>query len=339
MKSIKKIFGLLLVAVLAIALFVFLRHKALWNTPNVAEIGNEDKLFIATGASYEEHLEAIKPFIKDWDKFVKAADKENLNVHLIPGRYTLVRDWTNRELIDFLKTGMQDEIPLRIGNYYTVMQMANRITPFLEMDSLSLMKAFEASAMTKDLKDYQWIYFIIPDTYNFYWSTSPEDFVKRMEGFYNDFWTEDRKQKAENMGFTPYQVMTMASIVQLESYQEEEQPTVAGVYLNRHKIGMKLDADPTVIFAHQVENPEEERLKRVYYKHLNSNNPYNTYRHVGLPPGPICAPNPSAIDAVLNAEKHDYIYFVADPAKAGYHIFANTYAEHLRNVAKYRAGS
>ncbi len=329
-----KYIALLVITILGIGIFLGVKYYMVWNRANVQ---NEGKLFIGSKATWTDLQDSIKPFIIHWDDFLEAAEKEKLSKHIRPGRYSIEKGWSNKELVRFLKLGAQDEIPIRVGNYNTVMHMAHRITPFLEMDSLALMEALAASTMTDDLETFQWQYFIMPNTYNFFWAVSPKDFVNQMEKVYTEFWTEERKEKAKAIGYTPYEVMTLASVVQLESYQEEEQPIVAGVYLNRLKTGMKLDADPTVIFAWAIANPEEAPLKRVFFKHLKVINPYNTYVYRGLPPGPICMPNPSAVEAVLNADTHDYYYFVADTEKAGYHIFAKTYQEHLVNAKKYRS--
>lgn len=329
-----KYISLLLITVFGISLFLGIKYYLTWKKPNITQ---DAKLYISTNANWIDVQDSLKPHIKNWGKFLDAAKKENLQNHIRPGRYSLQKDWSNEELIRFLKTGKQDEISIRIGNYFTAMHMAGRISPFLEIDSLEIMQALEKSALNKNKETYQWHHFIIPNTYNFYWATSAESFVSKMEDIYNNFWNEDRIKKAEKLNYSQYQIITLASIVQLESYQEEEQATVAGVYINRLKSGMKLDADPTVIFAWAVENPNEDRLNRVLFKHLKVNNPYNTYLYRGLPPGPICMPNPNTIDAVLNYEQTPYYYFVANPEKAGYHIFAKTYQEHLQNARKYRS--
>lgn len=325
---------LLLVTILGLGGFLGLRWYLTWQSPNVMAAS---KLYIPSHPDWMDIQDSIRPLVKDFESFKEVADKEELLKHLRPGRYSIEEGWSNKELVRFLIYGAQDEIPIRLGNYRTVMQMAHRVTPFLEMDSLALMEALSRSKLTQGLKDYQWHYFIMPNTYHFFWAISAEDFVAKMEDIYHDFWNEERLKKAQELGYTPYQVMTLASIVQLESYQEEEQPKVAGVYLNRLKVGQRLEADPTVIFAWMIAHPKEELLQRVYFKHLQLSHPYNTYRNSGLPPGPICMPNPSAVEAVLNAEQHNYYYFVANPEKAGYHIFATSFSEHKQNAIRYRS--
>ena len=170
----------------------------------------------------------------------------------------------------------------------------------------------------------------IPDTYQVYWDISAEQFVERMQKEHSRFWNEERKQKAQAAGMTPEEVCTLASIVEEETNNNAEKPTVAGLYINRLHKGMPLQADPTVKFALQ-----DFQLKRISNKHLTVDSPYNTYRNIGLPPGPIRIPTPAGLDAVLNYEKHDYIYMCAKEDFSGTHNFASNYTEHMKNARKY----
>jgi len=179
--------------------------------------------------------------------------------------------------------------------------------------------------------------FYIPNTYEFYWNTSGEEFRDRMVNYHTEFWNTSRTKKAKALNLTPAEVMSLAAIVQKETAKVEERPKVAGVYLNRLRRGMKLQADPTVIFAIQNQNQDfVTPIKRVLYKDLELDSPYNTYKNKGLPPGLIAMPDVSSIDAVLNAESHDYLYFVADTENMGYHKFAKTLAQHNRNARMYQ---
>jgi UPF0755 protein len=171
----------------------------------------------------------------------------------------------------------------------------------------------------------------LPDTYEFYWNTDAEGFVVRMFQEYNKFWTEERKQKAQSKGLTPIQVSTLASIVNKETNMSDEMPRVAGVYLNRLKNNWLLQADPTLVFAW-----DDYSIRRVLDRHKEIESPYNTYKYIGLPPGPICIPSIAAIKAVLDAEDHNYFYFCAKEDFSGYHNFAKTLAEHNRNAIKYQ---
>jgi UPF0755 protein len=176
----------------------------------------------------------------------------------------------------------------------------------------------------------------LPKTYEVYWNITAEKFRNKMLEEYNRFWTNDRVKKAAALDLSPVQVITVASIVHKESVKKSERPIIAGVYLNRLIQGMPLQADPTVIYALKLrDNDFDQIIKRVLYNDLFINSPYNTYKNIGLPPGPIAMPDVDAIDAVLNAEKHDYIYFCASVEKFGYHVFASTYEQHQVNAKKY----
>lgn len=171
----------------------------------------------------------------------------------------------------------------------------------------------------------------MPNTYEFYWTTDAEELVTRMKREYDRFWNDERKEKATALGLTPLQVSVLASIVQAETAKEDEKPRVAGLYLNRLKIGMILNSDPTVIFAHR-----DFTIKRVLNWHLKIDSPYNTYKYAGLPPGPINVPSAPSIDAVLNHEQHEYIYMCAREDFSGYHRFAISYQQHLQNAKMYQ---
>ena len=172
----------------------------------------------------------------------------------------------------------------------------------------------------------------IPDTYEFYWTVSPQDFVHRMKREYDRFWTPERDARRQRSGLSRLEVMTLASIVYEETRKTDEMPRIAGVYINRLRRGIPLQADPTVKYAMQ-----DFALRRILYKHLKYPSPYNTYVNKGLPPSPICMPGKNAIEAVLDFEKHDYIFFCARPTFDGYHNFARTLSEHNRNARAYSA--
>jgi UPF0755 protein len=178
----------------------------------------------------------------------------------------------------------------------------------------------------------------IPNSYEFFWNTSADKFRDRMAKEYRKFWTPERLEKAKKQNLTPLEVTALASIVHKETVKSDERPKVAGVYLNRLERGIKLEADPTVIFA--VKNNANDftlEIKRVLYKDLETDSPYNTYKYAGLPPGPIAMPDVTALDAVLNPEKHNYIFFCASVTNFGYHEFAVTAAQHEVNRQKYVA--
>ena len=224
------------------------------------------------------------------------------------------------------------------NNQERLEDLAGRISQQIDADSISLLSAFydteflSENGFTRDNA----LTLYLPNSYDFFWDTSAEDFRKKMLSYYNRFWNDSRRAKAATLGLKPQEVSILASIVQKESPKRDEQARVAGAYLNRLKKGMKLQADPTVIFAMKKASGDfNQVIKRVLYKDLRLKSPYNTYKSKGLPPGPIVMPDLSTIEAVLNPEKHSYIYFVADPSKPGYHMFAKNLIEHNRNKKIY----
>jgi UPF0755 protein len=304
-----------------------------WLAPNTTKSG---KLYIPTGSDYKQVLDSIRPFLKNEASFKWLAEQKKYPGHIKPGRYTIGQNESNSSIINRLRIGEQDEISIRIGNYSSIFELAGKLGAILETDSTGLVKAMVEADFAKGYDTVALIFFYLPDTYNFHWNTSGPAFVKRMKQEYDKYWTTEKIQEAKSKNMTPLQVTTLASIVQLESAMVDEQPRVAGLYLNRLKIGMKLDADPTVIYALKKAENFKRKIHRVYYKNLSIESPYNTYKYKGLPPSPICMPNRSAIDAVLKPAEHSYLYFVADPQKPGYHVYAATLKEQEDNANKYR---
>ena len=229
-------------------------------------------------------------------------------------------------------------VDLAFNNQERLENLCERLSSQIEPDTTKLLAAFRDTAfLQKNGFSNETVFaMFLPNTYQVYWNISAENFRDKMLDAYNDFWNKDRIAKATALNLTPVQVTTLASIVQKESAKKSERPTVAGVYLNRLAKEMPLQADPTVIYALKLkDNDFEKVIKRVLYNDLFIASPYNTYQNTGLPPGPIAMPDVDAIDAVLNAEKHDYIYFCASVEKFGYHVFASTYEAHQVNAKKY----
>ena len=216
--------------------------------------------------------------------------------------------------------------------------MIGRVSRKTEADSLAFVNSFNKIAQEKGLKNAEDLKnYFFSDTYEFYWTVKPEDFFKKFEKDYQEFWTAEREAKLKNLGITKNQVYALASIVYKESGgKTDEQKTIAGLYLNRFRKGMKLQSDPTVIYAINKEDNFKSDIKRVLYKHLSVQSPYNTYKNAGIPPGPICIVDKSSIDAVLNAENHHYIFMCADPKRMGYHKFTDNDAEHAKNAKEYQ---
>ncbi len=304
---------------------------------NADNVKQEAKLHIPTGANFQQIIDSISPLVKDLKSFESFAKKQGMEKRFYSGRYTLKPDMSNKEIVLMIQEGKQDEIAIRIGNYASITELAGKMAGVLEPDSISILSALVSSDFTKGFDTAQKLYLFLPNTYNFHWNTSGNQFVEKMQKAYEKFWTDERGQKAAIAKMSPLEVTTLASIVQLESAKPDEQAKVAALYLNRLRIGMKLDADPTIVFLKKMQNGFTQKVSRVYYKDLAIQSPYNTYLNKGLPPSPICMPNPSAIDAVLNPEQHDFIYFVADTARLGYHLFAKTLEEQEKNAKAYRA--
>lgn len=329
----RKIGFIFLLVLLAVSgYFGFYVYGKMW-APNVKD---DAKLYIPTGADYQQVLDSLRPLLKNTEHFDWLAQKRNFPGRVLPGRYSLNQGENNQTLLKRLATGAQDEIAIRIGNYASIYEIAGKVAPFLETDSARIIHAILQSDMGKAHDSAAVLFYFRPETYHFHWNTSGVQFVQRMQSEFDKFWTTKRQQLAQERNMNLLEVTTLASIVQLESVKKDEQPRVAQLYLNRLAIDMKLDADPTVIFAKKMAKGFTEKVQRVYYKDLMIVSPYNTYRNKGLPPGPICMPNASAIDAVLQPEQHDFLYFVADPQRPGYHIFAKTLQEQEANARHYR---
>ena len=243
----------------------------------------------------------------------------------------------NNEIINTIRS-KNIPVMVKFNNQERLEDLAGAIARQIEADSVELLEAMKNKAFLQevDLTPDTALTLYIPNTYEFYWNSSAETFRERMKTEYNRFWNENRMQKAAKLDMTPVEVMSLAAIVQKETAKVEERPTVAGVYINRLQRGMLLQADPTVIYAKKrAEQDFDQVIKRVLYKDLELDSPYNTYKYAGVPPGPIAMPDISSIDAVLNYEKHDYYYFVANVERFGYHTFAKTLSQHNRNKAEY----
>lgn len=302
------------------------------------EVKEDTYLFIRTGVGFDEVLDSLSLKLADIDAFKNYAISKDYPSKIKPGKYKLTKNDNNKTLVNRLILGEQEQVPVMIGNEPTIFHLAGKVSKKLEADSVQIVNSIldYAKSQNPELDAETVKIYFLPNTYNFYWPTTGEEFVERMLTEFNKVWTAERQQKADQMGFTKLQVFTLASIVQMESSKKDEQPKVAQAYLNRLKIGMKLQADPTSIYAYKLQNGFNHKIQRVVGTHLATPSEYNTYKVKGLPPAPICLPNLSAVDAVLNPESHSYIYFCADPDRPGYHSFTSSYAEHQKNAEKYR---
>lgn len=304
--------------------------------PNIYTKNKQDVIFfIASGSSYEDVLESLneRKLIKNSNSFHWAATKKNYPNHINPGRYKIENRMSNNELINMLRSGTQDPVLLTFNNLRSEQQLANRIAMQLELDSKSIMNFFNSDSIATayGFDKYNLKCIFIPNTYEVYWNISVEALFDRMLAEYNNFWNNKRTRKLEAIGLSKTEVITLASIVNEETRKNDEKKRIAGVYMNRLEKGIRLQADPTVVYA--VGNFSMQRVLR---KHYRIDSPFNTYKYGGLPPGPISFPDISSIDAVLSYEKHKYLYFCAKPDFSGYHNFAKTLKEHNRNAELYR---
>jgi UPF0755 protein len=334
-KKIVAIFSVLLVLALSVYGYMLYRKIFSANT-NFSE--KEVYVYIPTDANYKTAEKIVAPYVENLDNFRMVAEKKSYITNVKPGKFLLKKGMNNNDIINSLRISLP--VKLAFNNQERLEDFAGRIGSQIEADSTSLMKAFTDKAFLDEngFTEENVLSMFIPNSYEFFWNTSAEKFRDRMAKEYRAFWNDERKAKAEAQNLTPLEVSTLASIVHKETVKTDERPRVAGVYLNRLKSGIKLEADPTVIYAVKKEANDFNRvIKRVLYKDLETVSPYNTYRNFGLPPGPIAMPDVSAIDAVLNPEKHNYIYFCASVTNFGYHEFAVTPAQHEVNRQKYVA--
>ena len=295
-------------------------------------------LYIPTGSSYQTVIDSLYPKLSHENTFFWVAKYMGYTEHVRPGRYVVHKGMNNLALVRMLRNRSQP-IKVSFNNQERLPLLAARIAQEIEADSASLMKATLNPFFLYEhqMDSLNVLGLFIPNTYEFYWNTSAEEFVHRMGKEYKTFWNDSRRERADSLGLSPKQVSILASIVQKESYRVSERPTIAGVYLNRLRQRIPLQADPTVIYAiKETSGNYDTIIKRVYLKDLQIESPYNTYLHPGLPPSPICMPDISSIDAVLHPQQHDYIFFVADTARLGYHKFAKTLQEHNKNRDAYR---
>ncbi len=332
----RKILIFLLSFIIIAALVVGLLFRQwIWG-PNVKEDLTKTEFKIPTGSNYNDVLRLLKKnkILYNYTSFDFIAGVMKYKKDKVaPGRYILKGGMSNRELISMLRAGLQTPLNITFNNVRTVEELVGRISHYIEADSTEIVKLLHDSTYIAKLgyNKYNILTMFIPNTYQFFWNTDPEEFLERMKKEHDKFWNNKRLEKANKIGLNPVEVFTLASIVEKETLANVEKPVIASVYLNRLKKGMLLQADPTVVYATQ-----NFKLKRVLNKHLKVESPYNTYLNKGLPPGPICMPDVGTIDSVLNAKDTDYLFFCAKPNGHGRHAFAKTNRQHINNANKYR---
>ena len=291
-------------------------------------------LYIPTGSNLDDVVAIIKAqqILNNTESFKWVASKMNFK-NIKPGKYKITKGLSNIELVRLLRSGKQEPIKLTFQNIRLKTDFAGYIGKNFEIDSSAFLNMIDSIDLVRQYGfDEETIFcMFIPNTYELYWNTSKEKFFERMQKEYVKFWHTERLAQAKAIGLSPVQVSILASIVDQEALLNREMVRIAGVYMNRLNRGIKLEADPTVIFANG-----DFTVKRVLYKLLQKDSPYNTYKYIGLPPGPICMPSVAAIDAVLHFEKHNYIYFCAKEDFSGLHNFASNVTEHQMNARKFQ---
>ncbi|SNS58760.1 UPF0755 protein [Ekhidna lutea] len=324
----------LVVFTMMLSSFAFYTYQILY-TPNVL-IEKEDQYFaIPKGTTFKQlqNKLAEERIVNDLVSFSFLAKLKDLDTQVKNGMYLLKGDMTNVELINLLRSGAQTPIQLTFSNARLLRQLPKILTQNVEIDSADLAPLLLADTTAEyyGFTDQTFISMFIPNTYEVYWTVTPKGLLDRMKEEYNRFWTEERQQKASNLGMTQVEVSTLASIVQGETNKMDEAATIAGVYINRLKRGIPLQADPTLVFA-----IGDFSIRRILNKDKEFDSPYNTYKNRGLPPGPINLPSIPALNAVLNYEDHNYLYFCAKADFSGYHVFAKTLSEHNVNARKFQ---
>ncbi len=271
--------------------------------------------------------------LKNETAFEWLANRMNYWKSIKPGKYDIKKGSSLFDIIRMLRNGKQTPVNLVITKLRTKEDLSRLVGKKFETDSAQMLHflnnndSLESFGTTPELA----MTMILPDTYTYFWNTSPGKIYKKLADEAERFWTPERNQKSAIQGLTPVQAYILASVVEEETNAAAEKGNIASVYINRIQKGMPLQADPTIKFA-----LKDFSLKRIYEKHLAVESPYNTYRNAGLPPGPICTPSKATIDAVLNAPKTNFLYFVASREFNGTHVFSATYEEHLKKAKEYQ---
>lgn len=333
MKANKRLVLFLFLSILGISL-VFYGFQIAY-TPNILVEKDDRVLLIEEGATFKDVQRKLHEghYVNDLISFSFLARIMGYDKQVKPGRFTLRKNMTNIEAIRFLRLGRQESVRITFNNVRLIPELAQKITRNLMITPTE----FEAAVLQFTMNNpYGFtknnvISMFIPNTYEVYYNISAQGLIERMHDEYENFWTDERKQKASAVGLTPLEVSTLASIVQAETVRQDEAPIIASLYLNRLKSGMALQADPTLVFA-----VGDFTLKRVLNEHKEIDSPYNTYKYAGLPPGPINMPEIKSIDAVLNFTPSNYFYMCAKEDFSGRHNFTHSYREHMRNAIRYQ---
>lgn len=310
--------------------FAFYFYQILF-TPNIL-VEREDELFaIAPGSTFKNVQDNLYDLgiVNDLVSFSFLSKLRDYDDYVKPGLYQLKKDMSNLDAINLLRSGAQTPVQLTFTLARKIDELPEKIEPYVYFSAEELEKLLLSDSVARayGFEQETFISMFVPNTYEVYWTITPQEFLEKMKAEYNKFWTQERLTKANNIGLTPKEVSVLASIVESETNKMDEAPRVAGLYLNRLNEGMLLQADPTLKFA-----IGDFTIRRILNKDKEIESPYNTYKYEGLPPGPISLPSIAALNAVLNAENHDYLYLCAKADFSGYHAFAADLTEHNRNA-------
>ena len=332
----KIITSIILILLISCGVGGYFAYKAIYQSNVNLGDKRSEIIYIPTGSNFNDVVRILSEnnILKECSSFEFLAEKKKYVNAVRPGKYRILAKMNNNALINLLRAGIQEPVELNFNGIRTKTQLISRLCRRIEADSLSLYHAMNDNGYLRkygfNSDNVQALF--IPNTYQFYWNTSVDEFFERMAKEYKTFWTNARKKKAKAIGFSQIDVAILASIVQAEQCcDKEEKKIIAGLYINRLKQNKLLQSDPTVIFV-----LGDFTIQRVSYEQTQMNIPYNTYVYKGLPPGPIGFATESSIDAVLNYYKNDYIYMCAKEDLSSKHNFAKTYDQHCANANKYR---
>lgn len=314
--------------------FAFYAYQMVYS-PNLNVEKKDSFFYIPTGSDFKDVQRLVREqdVVGNLTAFSFLAKLMDYDEAIKPGRYLIKGDMANMEAIRLLRSGNQTPTRISFTAAKRVPDLARQMADNIEMTEAEVQKYLTDSLrmVRYGFTPETYISMFIPNTYEVYWTVDGNTLMDRLKKEYDAFWTKERQAMADSMEMTRAEVSTLASIVQAETAKSDEKPTVAGVYMNRLRKGIALQADPTLIFA-----LNDFSVKRVLNKDKDIDSPYNTYKYAGLPPGPIRMPNITSLDAVLNYEEHSYLYFCAKEDFSGYHNFATTYKEHRKNAKKYQ---
>lgn len=327
----------MLVVFLGLVIMVLVVYKLYSRVfvPNVMLDTAHELFYIPSGSSYDDVIGALEDqgIIENRKSFNWVASKKGYDTNVKPGRYKIRDGLTNNELVNMLRSGNQDPVMVVFNNVRTLYHISGKVSQYLEADSIHFASYFSNTELPEkygfDTATFTSMF--IPETYEFFWTTSPEEFTDRMKVEYEKFWEGERDRKAKKLEMTREEVTTLASIVDEETLFDDENSRVAGLYINRLNQGIPLQADPTLKFA-----LGDFSRQRILNEDKKIDSPYNTYKFKGLPPGPISIPSVAAIDGVLDYEKHRFLYMCAKADFSGNHAFARNYDQHLKNARAYQ---